>query len=425
MGKLWIQWRYSLLGEKVRSLVPHWLVNNFFHLPVAVLAVLFFGYPAKRLKVIGVTGTDGKTTTATLIHKILVDVGKKAALISTVSAKIGREEISTGLHVTSPHPWKLQQLLRRIVKQGLEYVVLEATSHGLVQNRLFGCNFMVGVVTNVTHEHLDYHGTYEKYLAAKAKLFRRVKVAVFNRDDRSYRKLMTKISKQAKVITYSIKQKADFTPKTFKFKTSLPGEYNQYNCLAAIAATSSLGLAEKKIRKAVAGFKGIKGRMEEIDEGQDFRTIVDFAHTPYALESALKALKKQLTPKSKHRAPSLIAVFGCAGLRDKQKWPMMGRIAAQYADQIVLTAEDPRTEDVNQIIEEIAQGYFRGGGKKANLFRVPDRREAIKFAIQKLAKKGDIVVVFGKGHEESMCFGRTEYPWSDQKEIRQALKKSV
>ena len=187
LKKLWVGIRHSPLGESLRSLIPDFLVNLFYHLPLAVSATFFYRFPAKKLKVIGVTGTDGKTTTATLIHHLLVKAGKKAALITTVSAKIGAEEITTGFHVTSPHPWKLQSLLRKIVKKNYPLVVLEATSHGLDQHRLFGCHFFMGVITNITHEHLDYHQTFEKYLAAKAKLFRGVRMAVLNRDDQSYR----------------------------------------------------------------------------------------------------------------------------------------------------------------------------------------------------------------------------------------------
>ena len=211
----------------------------------------------------------------------------------------------------------------------------------------------------------------------------------------------------------------------------LPGEYNQYNCLAAIATASALGISSEKIRKAVASFKGVIGRMEEINEGQDFKVIVDFAHTPNALENVLKTILKFKSKNSK-----LIVVFGCAGLRDIAKRPMMGEISARLADITVLTAEDPRTEDVNEIINQIVHGCLKGGAKERDLsnwpdwpnlkekifLRIPDRRQAIRFAIQKLAKKDDIVVICGKGHERSMCYGKTEYPWSDQEEARRALK---
>jgi len=401
-------------------------LKNLGHLCWAVLANIYWRFPSKKLKVIGVTGTDGKTTTVHLIHHILKTAGKKADLISTVSAP--------GFHTTTPNPWILQKLLRQMVGRGIKYVVLEATSHGLDQHRLWGVKFHIGIVTNITHEHLDYHKTYENYLAAKAKLFRGVKFAILNRDDKSFSYLNSQsLIRNSQLITYGIKNKADFTPETFPFETLLPGEYNQYNCLAAIAVTSALGIPPEKIRKAVASFKGVVGRMEEINEGQDFKVIVDFAHTPNGLENTLKTLREEISKKKEGR---LIAVFGCAGLRDVAKRPMMGEIAAWLADVSVLTAEDPRTEDVNEIINQIAQGCLKAGAKEENLsnwsdwsflgekvfLRIPDRRQAIRFAIQKLAKKKDVVVICGKGHEQSMCYGKTEYPWSDQKEARKALR---
>ncbi len=414
--KVWVSFRHSFLGEALRSLFPNRLVNLFYHFPQAFLASLVYGYPARRIKVIGVTGTDGKTTTATLIHHLLSKSGKKAALISTVAAKIGSQQIPTGFHVTSPHPWKLQRLLREIADQGYQYLVLEATSHGLDQYRLFGSNFLVAVITNVTREHLDYHQTFENYLQAKARLFRRVKIAVLNKDDQSFSYLKSVVPRKAKVVTYGIKNKADFTPRNFGFKTNLPGEYNQANCLAAIAAVSSLGIPTERIKKAVASFQGLEGRMEKLDEGQDFEVYIDFAHTPNGLENVLKSLKKK-------KKRNLIVVFGCAGERDKEKRPKMGRIAARLADLAVLTAEDPRTEDVNEIIDQIAQGCLKAGGVEGKtFFRVPDRAEAIGRAIKK-AKKDDILVIGGKGHEKSICFGRIEYPWSDQGVTRKLLKR--
>ena len=424
--QLWVEFRHSPFGERIRSLMPDSLVNFFFHLPLAVFATLFYRFPAKNLKVIGVTGTDGKTTTATLIYHLLIRGGKKVALITTVSAKIGAEEINTGFHVTSPHPWKLQSLLRKIVDRGYELVVLEVTSHGLAQHRLWGCNFFLGVITNVTHEHLDYHQTYENYLGVKAKLFKGVRMAILNRDDKSYDYINSKLknkqslllrNKNLKLITYGIRNRADFTPKTFKFKTELPGEFNQYNCLAAIATASSLKIPEAIIKRALVSFPGIEGRMEAIKEGQNFKVYVDFAHTPNALEQVLKTLRTQLPVGKK-----LVVVFGSAGLRDREKRVKMGEIASKISGIVVLTAEDPRTENVSQIINQIAEGCQKSGGIEGRTFyKIPDRAEAIRFAIEK-AEKDEIVVICGKGHEKTMCFGRTEYPWSDQREVRRALK---
>ncbi len=429
----------SLLVKKIRALIPNRFVNLFFHLPFSILAVIFYRYPARKLKIIGVTGTDGKTTTATLIYEILRKSGKKVALITTVSAKIGEKDLPTGLHVTTPNPWELQKLIRLISDKGFEYLVLEVTSHGLAQFRTFGCNFLIGVITNVTNEHLDYHHTWKKYLLAKAKLFYRVKYKILNKDDKSF-SFLKRIGK-GNLITYSLKKNAfikainikfrkNFSQfeykyldimqlskklKTIKIITPLIGDYNIYNCLAAIAAAKTLGIANKNIQKAIKNFKGITGRMEFIRNKRGFKIIVDFAHTPNALRKALKVIKQVYKPKR------MIAVFGCAGLRDKKKRPKMGEAACLLADYVVLTAEDPRTEEVNMIIKEISKGCQ----KKEKIFKKPDRLEAIDFAINKLAKKGDIVGIFGKGHEQSMCFGTTEYPWSDKEAVLKTLKKGV
>lgn len=417
---LWSKFRQSSLGQKVRLIVPQKAVNFGKHLPLAFLASIYYRFPRRNLKIIGVTGTDGKTTTVSLIYMILREAGLKTGMVSTVSAKIGDEEIETGFHVTAPDPWLLQKLLRKMKDSGMEYVILEATSHGLDQFRLWGINFEIGVLTNITHEHLDYHKTYENYLNAKAKLFKASKVAVLNKDDESYKYLDSEIqrSKDAKIVSYGIKNRADFTPQTFPFKTSLPGEYNQYNCLAAIAAVAQLKIPEEIIRQAVANFKGVIGRMEEINEGQDFKVFVDFAHTPNALKQVLSTLKARKNSQNK-----LIAVFGSAGFRDQTKRPLMGEIACQLADLVILTTDDPRTEGVEKIIDQIAAGCQKAGGVEGRTFyRIPDRQEAINFAVQKLARQGDIVALCGKGHEITLAIGKKELPWSEHEAARKAIK---
>jgi len=430
---------FLFLIRKARKLIPNRLVNLLFHLPSSILAIIFYRYPAGKLKVIGVTGTDGKTTTATLIYEILKKVDKKVALISTVSARIGDKELPTGLHITTPNPWELQKLIRFVSDKGFEYLVLEVTSHGLAQFRTFGCNFLIGVITNVTNEHLDYHHTWKEYLLAKAKLFYGVKYKILNKDDRSF-SFLRGIGK-GNIISYSIKKNAfvkainiafrkNFSQfeyqyldimqlskklKKVKIVTPLLGEYNIYNCLAAIAAVKTLGIGDREIQKTIKAFIGVTGRMEAIKNKRGFKVIVDFAHTPNGLENALRTIREVYKPKK------IIAVFGCAGLRDRTKRPKMGEIAFNLADYIVLTAEDPRIENVNSIIEEIS----RGCREKKKIFRKPDRLEAINFAINKLAKKGDVVGIFGKGHEQSMCFGTKEYPWSDKEAVLKTLKKGV
>jgi len=384
-------------------------LKNLYHLLQAILAVIFYRFPARKLLVIGVTGTDGKTTTVHLIAHLLKKSGKKVAKISTVCAP--------GFHVTTPDSWHLQQFLRRAVSKGIKYVVLEATSQGLDQYRLFGCHFQIAVITNVTHEHLDYHHTWENYLKAKAKLFKKVKWAVLNKDDASYQYLNAKCKMQnAKLMTYGIKCKAQITPKTFSFKTNLLGVYNQYNCLAAICVAKILSIPDKKIRQALRSFKPVKGRLEEIDEGQNFRIFIDFAHTPNAFRQVLPTVKKITRGK-------LIHVFGCTGSRDKSKRPVMGEISAQFSDKIILTHEDTYYEDLQEIIAGIEPGIKKSGkilGK--DYWKIAKRREAIKKAI-KMAQKGDTVLITGVGHQTTLNIGGREIPWSDQKVVREILRK--
>ncbi|MCL4382542.1 MAG: UDP-N-acetylmuramoyl-L-alanyl-D-glutamate--2,6-diaminopimelate ligase [Patescibacteria group bacterium] len=391
-------------------------LKNIYHLFVALLATIFFRYPAKNLIVIGVTGTDGKTTTVNLIYEILKKAGKQVTMISSVGAKIGGHDYDLPFHVTTPSSFKLQRFLRLAVDRGEKYMVLEVTSHGLNQNRVFGCNFQIGVLTNVTHEHLDYHKTHENYLKAKARLFRGVKWAILNREDGSYEYLVSGIKYQAtKIVSYGINN-GDITPAKFLFTTPLPGEYNQKNCLAAMAAAQVLGISDEKIRQTLADFKGVFGRFEFIETNRDFRVVVDFAHTPNALENLLATTK----PLVKGR---LIHVFGSAGLRDASKRPMMGEAAARYDDVMILTEEDYRTEDPKKIMTDIEFGAKKvlGSEKQALVIRkIVNRQEAIREAI-KMAKPEDLVILTGKGHEKSLCRGQTEDPWSEHEAVAKAL----
>lgn len=390
-------------------------IKNLYHWLAALLANVWYGWPSRQLKMVGVTGTDGKTTTVTLIDHILTAAGYQSGFISTVEAKIGRQKIAASLHTTTPGPWQLQKLIKLAANQGLAYLVLEVSSHGLDQHRLAGINFAVGVLTNVTHEHLDYHQTYENYLQAKAKLFQESKIAILNKDDQSFRRLnsqlITRNSRTGKLVTYGIKKAADFTPKSFPFTTKLPGEYNQYNCLAAVAVCSRLGIDQKTIRKAVAEFAGVQGRLEEVKAGQPFRVFVDFAHTPNGLRQVLRAARPMVA-----KGGQLIVVFGSAGRRDVSKRPLMGQAAGQLADKVILTADDSRDEPTAQIIEQIARGCPRAR-------RIPDRREAMTTALR-LARKGDVVLLCGKGHERSLTLGKQEVPW-DEKQITAAIWRKI
>lgn len=374
------------------------LYKNIRHYFESCWEVIKAGYPAQKLVVIGVTGTDGKTTTSHLIYEMLKNAGVKVALVSTVAAYIGHEEIDTGFHVTTPDAKLLQPLIKKIVEAGMTHLVLEVTSHGLDQHRVLGCNFQIGVITNITHEHLDYHKTFEHYRATKAKLIIGTKYAVLNTDDPSFEYLKDRSG--GEVISYSKTKIKVSNPK-------LAGDYNLYNIAAAESVVKILKVDELVIKKTINDFPGVPGRREEIKNTLGFRTIVDFAHTPNALEVLLTQLRKEL-PKGK----KLILVFGVAGLRDHSKRPMMGEIATRLADKVIVTAEDPRTEDLGDIYNDItAKGSIRED----------DRQKAINLAV-KSAKAGDIVVATGKGHEKSMCFGTTEYPWSDKEALEKAIK---
>lgn len=374
------------------------------------------GFPAKKLKIITVTGTDGKTTTSTLIHHILTSTGKKAGLISTVAAYIGDEEIETGLHVTSPDPLQLHLLLKKMVKAEMEYVVLEVTSHGAYQFRIWGIvPFMTGL-TNVAREHLDYHLNYDEYLRAKSLVLRSAKDVVLNSDDESFGPMRALLPQDEEhILTYDLEKSIPHEVDK-AIQQRFPEKYNWLNARLAYTITRELDLQPQEIATAIESFPGVPGRMQEVKTNKKFRVVVDFAHTPQAVEAALTALKSQLKSKSNR----LIAVYGSAGLRDHQKRPTMGQVGAHLADLIVFTAEDPRSEDVWSIIRQLKENLSE---ELSKVMSVADRREAIEFALTELAKPGDIVAILGKGHEKSMCYGKTEYPWSDVGVVEETLAK--
>lgn len=428
---------------------------------LAQLSAAFNDFPSRKLRVIGVTGTDGKTTTCALIASILKAAGHRVATITTVGAQIGDEQLDTGLHTTTPDAPEMQEYLARMFAAGVEYAVIEATSHGLAQHRLDAIDFDVAVVTNITYEHLDFHKTFESYRDAKAMLFRSLaasyrkartaKVAVLNADDagsfehlsgiecdeqvaygvtEDKRPRTEEIGHPSSVIRQIFAREIHHSPDGLRFVVSTPfgeipitsgliGRYNVSNILAAIGVGIARRVPFDAMRDGIARVRGVVGRMQVIQsfdsaQGEPFAAIVDFAHTPNSLRVALETARELARGK-------VIVVFGCAGLRDVGKRAMMGEIAGKLADQIVVTAEDPRTESLDAINAQIAQGLERVRRKKGeDYFVVDDRTEAIKFAV-KMARAGDVVIVTGKGHERSMCFGTTEYPWSDQDAVRNAL----
>jgi UDP-N-acetylmuramoyl-L-alanyl-D-glutamate--2,6-diaminopimelate ligase len=426
------------------------------------IAASFYDWPGRKLTVIGVTGTDGKTTTTNLIYQVLLAAGIKAGMISTVNAVIGDDVLDTGFHVTTPDAHDVQRYLAKMVEAGLTHVVLETTSHGWAQYRVDACEFDIGVVTNITHEHMDEHGSYENYRAAKARLFSSLEITsekpqgnprlgVINRDDVKSFDFLNNLIK-VKKLNYGLREDADvcavdvnyspsgiyFTARSRDFavpvSSKLVGAFNISNCLAALTATVyGLKISPEAAARGIAALEGIPGRMERIDMGQNFTAIVDFAHTPNALKVALEAAKDMLTTEkfkkvsvnsvsSVVKQPRIIAVFGSAGLRDKAKRRMMSEVSAELADLTVLTAEDPRTESLDEILEEMADSARSSGGREGETFwRVPDRGEAIRFAVR-LARQGDIVLSCGKGHEQSMCFGAREHLWDDRTAMRAALR---
>jgi UDP-N-acetylmuramoyl-L-alanyl-D-glutamate--2,6-diaminopimelate ligase len=412
---------------------------------LAYLSAVWFGYPARHLTVVGVTGTDGKTTTCNLLYAILVAAGRRTGLISTVNAVIGDQVSDTGLHTTTPDSPDVQRYLAEMVAAGMEIAVLEATSHGLEQHRVSACDFDVAAATNITHEHLDIHGSLEAYQQAKARLFRHLasgyrkpgvpKVAVLNADDDSYRYLRPIPADRH--LAYSLGGSADvvatdvrhgpagtwFTVRaalgeSFALRTLLVGDFNVSNILAAASVALALDVPVAAIQQGVWNTVGIVGRMERVDEGQDFTALVDFAHTPNALTRALETARTMTGGR-------VIAVFGCAGERDVQKRAWMGGIGALLADVTVMTAEDPRRESLEAILDEMARGAKEAGGEEGQTFyRVPDRAEAIQLAVE-LARPGDLVIACGKGHEQSMCYGTQEMPWSEHAAMRAALRRRL
>ena len=416
------------------------LVVPYARLALGLLSACFEGWPARRLRVIGVTGTDGKTTTASLIASILRAAGRRVGAVTTVHADIGGECRETGLHTTTPDAPELQRYLRLMVEGGVQDVVLEVTSHALVQERIAGCDVDLAVITNVTGDHLDLHGTFEAYLAAKLRLFEGLttagrkpgipKAAVYNLDDCSARPIAAiPVDRR---LSYALEREADVRAVAVRFSDAgsqfeaqtpvgrfpvsvpLPGWYNVANALAAISTALLLDVPIEAIQAGIASFAGVPGRMERVDRGQDFEVFIDFAHTPHSLEQVL-------TLQRERGRRGLAVVFGCAGLRDRSKRRVMGAIAGRLADRIYLTAEDPRTESLEEILEAIAEGCREAGRREGiDFWKIPDRRAAIRRAVED-AGPGDIILVTGKGHERSMCFGETEVPWSDREVVEEAL----
>lgn len=400
-----------------------WL-KNVGHLCLAVVANIYYRFPSRQITVVGVTGTDGKTTTTSVIYHVLNHAGLKAAMITSVGAYIGKTTYDVGFHVTTPSPFAIQRYLRQAVDSGHTHVVLEITSHALDQHRAWGIHPKVGVLTNITHEHLDYHKTYEAYVRAKVRLLLLSDTCIVNKGDMSYRHVAPYL-KHKQTVTYAVHHPAaDSTWDAEKIETNLLGDFNKANVLAAWNAVAVLKISKKQFQEALSSFRLPPGR-QEIVKANDPHVMIDFAHTPNSLAQILPELKE----RTKGR---LIHVFGSAGERDATKRPEMGKYSSESADIAILTSEDPRSESAEEICKQIRSGFIAGfkdvakvyqpGKKETKLvYTLINREEAIEKALT-LAGKGDTVIFTGKGHETSMNYGQGEVPWSEQEVVRKYLK---
>jgi UDP-N-acetylmuramoyl-L-alanyl-D-glutamate--2,6-diaminopimelate ligase len=423
----------------VKTLIPKKLfrkIEPYGHLTEAFLFSLLNGFPGRGLKVIGVTGTNGKTSTCFLIHRMMAESGYKVGLMSTVGWGVGKNINPQVHHMTNVALPELMQRLKEMRKQGIEWLVLESTSHALAQNRVWGIPFSVAVMTNITHEHLDYHGTFERYRDAKLKLFRLanrnkkgLRAGAVNAEDDNADLFVKSI---ANPLTYGLKAgdlqatnvkmtsagstyTAKIGDRQYKIRCRLPGGFNVYNSLAAVGVGHIIGLSREQVEQGIAALESVEGRMTTVDEGQPFEVIVDFAHTPDSFEKMFKELKPVVKGK-------LIVMFGSAGRRDKAKRPAQGEIAGKYCDEVILTEEDDRDEDGNQILEDITAGAEKAGKvRDKDLFLILDRPEAINFALSR-AKAGDTVLLLGKGHEKTIERADGEHPWNELATTHKALQ---
>lgn len=403
---------------------------------VRILAPYFYAYPARGMRMIGITGTNGKTTTSYLIRAILREAGFKVGLIGTIQTMM--EDEAQPIHNTTPDVVDLQALLDEMRRRGMAYVVMEVSSHALAENRIAGCEFDTAVFTNATRDHLDFHKTFANYIAAKAKLFDSIggadqakspKTAVANADDEAGQTML--VHAGCGSITYGVKGGADLAAKDIQvlakgarftasgsfgempLELKITGVFNVYNALAAIGAALAENISPEIIKRALEKFTSVPGRFELVDEGQNFTVIVDYAHTPDGLENVLKTAR-QITKRK------LITVFGCGGDRDRTKRPIMGEIAARLSDIVIVTSDNPRGEDPELILSEVETGVAAAIGGKTHE-RIADRRAAIFRAIE-LAGQGDLVLIAGKGHEDYQILKGKTIHFDDRETARDAIR---
>ena len=441
---VWSTWRlYAYNGTMnirtvVKKIIPKQLfkkIEPIGHLFEAVLMNILYGFPAKKMRIIGVTGTNGKTTTSFMIHRLLHESGVKVGLLTTVAHGIGDDIILQKVHMTTVQSGVLNRRLKEFATAGVEWVVVETSSHALAQNRVWGLPYEISVMTNITHEHLDYHGTFERYVEAKRRLFKitnkhGMKFGAVNAQDPSAERFVKTVDNST---TYGIgagqlsASKVSLTSSgshytaridddSYDISVNIPGKFNVSNSLAAIAVGRQLGLSTTQIEKGIAALTAVEGRINVIDEGQTFKVIVDFASTPDAFTNFFESIR----PLTKGK---LIAVFGSAGRRDEAKRSVQGKIAGKYADTIVITEEDNRDVDGEHIMQEIASGVKKVKKfSENNLFMIENREEAIGFAMTQATSKDDVVVLLGKGHEQTIERADGEYPWNEAEVARAALQ---
>ncbi|ADY55005.1 UDP-N-acetylmuramoylalanyl-D-glutamate--2,6-diaminopimelate ligase [Syntrophobotulus glycolicus DSM 8271] len=393
------------------------------------IAAAVFGYPSQKLELIGVTGTNGKTTVTHLIESIAQENGKKTGLIGTLGSRIGNRGIP-GQH-TTPESAEIQDLLNQMVEEGVNTAVMEVSSHALDLGRIVGCRFDTAIFTNLTQDHLDYHQSMEEYLAAKGLLFAQMsgekpgQKAILNADDQASEYLMTKTS--CRVVTYGIEKKADYQAEKIvlsdkgiyfdlvykkireKVFFATPGKFSVYNVLAAYAWALDNGYESEKVQKALCNLQGVPGRFQSIRKGQPFLVIIDYAHTPDGLENVLSTAR-EITGRR------LITVFGCGGDRDRGKRPLMAEAASGWSDYVIVTSDNPRTEDPEKIIGDILPGMG-----KVDYEVIVDRRRAIHRACT-MAGEGDTVLIAGKGHEDYQIIGTSKIHFDDKEEASAALR---
>jgi len=422
----------------IKKLTPSFLMS-WYHFILAFLGALIYRFPSRKLKVIGVTGTNGKSTVVEMVSKILEEynppttlplasgerapTGYKVASLSSIKFKIGEKEWPNTLRMTMPGRLKLQRFLRQAVDSGCQYVVLEVTSEGIKQYRHKFIDFDVAVFTNLTPEHIEAHGSFEKYRETKGKLFQATKnIHIINIDDENAEYFLQFPAERK--YTYGLNQ-GDVNNRNLQLNLRLIGDFNIYNALAAISVGISQGIDLETCKSAVEKIKGIPGRMEEVIS-QPFKVFVDYAFTPNALEKVYQTLQRT---KNKEQRTKMICVLGaCGGGRDKWKRPVLGELAGKYCDEVIVTNEDPYDENPMEIIEQVAKGaeninINQPNQHKSAVLKTLDRREAIREALR-LTKPNDIVVITGKGCEPSICVaGGKRIPWDDRKVVREEFQK--